>query len=173
MSTPNAVTPVAPDAFPTFGAMLRIVLQHVRGQMLRAIHEAGFTDFQEAYFGIFSYPLPDGSRPAELARQKRMSRQAINYLLAQLEKLGYVERRASEGSERRLVYLSLRGLKVAEVMFACLRQLHADWAGHVGVERFEAFVEVLRALSAKAQAEARDDPPGSPQDPPPEVVRRP
>ena len=145
--------------------MLRIVWQHVRGRMLRAIHEAGFTDFQEAYFAVFSYPLPDGTKPAELARQKRMSRQAINYLLVQLEDLRYVERRAPQGSERRLVYLSPRGHEVAQVIFGCLQQLHTDWAEHVGTERFEAFVEVLRELSAKAREEqAQEDAPGTLRD---------
>lgn len=145
--------------------MLRIVWQHVRGRMLQAIHEAGFTDFQEAHFAVFSYPLPAGTKPAELARQKRMSRQAINYLLVQLEELRYVERRAPEGSERRLVYLTPRGHEVARVIFGCLQRLHAEWAGHVGPERFEAFVGVLGELSAKArEEEARADPPGSPRE---------
>src|SRR5258708_39560440 len=90
---------------PFFGALLRATWQHVRDQMYRAIHDAGFTDFQEAHFAVFSYPLPDGIRPSELARQKRMSRQAINYLITHLEELGYIERRAPRGSERRLIYL--------------------------------------------------------------------
>lgn len=154
MSTADSPVPVRPDAPPYFGAMLRIVWQHVRSRMLREIHEAGFTDFQEAHFAVFSYPLPAGTKPAELARQKRMSRQAINYLLAQLEDLRYIERRAPDGSERRLVYLTPRGHEVSQVIFGCLQQLHADWAQHVGQERFEAFVKVLTELSAKAQEEA-------------------
>lgn len=137
---------------PFFGALLRVVWQHVRGRMLQAIHDAGFDDFQEAHFAVFSYPLPDGIRPSELARQKRMSRQAINYLISQLEALGYVERRAGDDSERRLVYLSPRGRQVAETIFACLRQLHAQWAEEVGEQRFDAFLDVLKQLSAKAQA---------------------
>jgi DNA-binding MarR family transcriptional regulator len=163
VSTANDPALLAPSSPPFFGAMLRIVWQHVRGRMLRAIHEAGFTDFQEAHFAIFSYPLPAGTKPAELARQKRMSRQAINYLLVQLEELQYVERRAAGGSERRLVYLAPRGQEVAAVIFKCLRQLHADWAQHVGEERFEAFVGVLKELSAKAQEmEAQEVPLGAP-----------
>lgn len=142
---------------PFFGALLRVTWQHVRSQMHNAIHEAGFTDFQDAHFAIFSYPLPDGIRPSELARQRRMSRQAINYLLVQLEELGYVERRAPEGSERRLVYLTARGRQVAETIFACLRRLHFEWADEIGPERFDVFLGVLRELSAKVQ-EARATP---------------
>ncbi|MBS7696152.1 MarR family transcriptional regulator [Chelatococcus sp.] len=121
--------------------------------MLEAIREAGFTDFQDAHFAVFSYPLPDGVRPSELARQKRMSRQAMNYLIAQLEDLGYVERRVAETSDRRLVHLTERGGAVAATIFACLRGLHREWAQEVGHARFDVFLSVLQELSAKAQSE--------------------
>jgi DNA-binding MarR family transcriptional regulator len=133
---------------PFFGALLRITWQHMRSQMLDAVREAGFTDFQEAHFAVFSYPLPDGIRPSELARQRRMSRQAINYLLTQLQELGYVERRVPDGGDRRHVYLSPRGRQVAEAIFGCLRRLHAEWSDTVGQERFEIFLDVLKLLSA-------------------------
>ncbi|MGU3495139.1 MarR family winged helix-turn-helix transcriptional regulator [Xanthobacteraceae bacterium A53D] len=130
---------------------MRIVWQHVRDQMLQAIHDAGFHDFTEAHFGIFSYPLPDGVRPSELARQKRMSRQAVNYLIVQLESLGYLERRSTDASDRRLIYLTARGNEVAQTIFACLARLHAEWSEEIGAERFDEFLAVLRELSAKAQ----------------------
>ncbi|NTF88172.1 MarR family transcriptional regulator [Agrobacterium rhizogenes] len=136
---------------PFFGALLRIVWQDVRNRMHDAIHDAGFTDFQDAHFAVFSYPLPDGIRPSELARQKKMSRQAINYLITQLEELGYVERRAPENSDRRLIYLSARGQEIAETIFTCLRKLHAEWAEEIGHERFDVFLDVLKQLSLKAQ----------------------
>lgn len=151
--------PLAESAFapsggpPYFGAMLRMTVEHVRGHMFRAIHDAGFTDFQEAHFAVFSYPTPDGIRPSELARQKRMSRQAMNYLLAQLEDLGYVERRAPEGSDRRLVHLTARGRAVAEVIHTCLRRLQAEWAREIGEQRFDTFLDVLRQLSERARLE--------------------
>ena len=135
---------------PFIGGLLRIVLQHVHDRMLQAVHDAGFTDFQKEYFAVFSYPLPDGVRPSDLAREKRMSRQALNHLLGRLTELGYVERRASSGNERRLIYLSPRGREVAETIFACLRQMHREWAQEVGQERFDGFLDVLRQLSAKA-----------------------
>jgi DNA-binding MarR family transcriptional regulator len=143
---------------PFFGALLRITWQHVRNQMHKAIHDAGFTDFQDAHFAVFSYPLPDGVRPSDLARQKRMSRQAINYLLVQLEELGYIERRATKGSDRRLIYLSVRGWQLVETIFTCLRRLHAEWAQEIGEERFNVFLDVLKQLSAMAQEDHSKDP---------------
>jgi hypothetical protein len=55
--------------------------------MRTRILASGSPDLQDAHFGVFSYPLPDGVRPSELARNMRMSRQAANYLIVQLEEL--------------------------------------------------------------------------------------
>ena len=117
--------------------------------MHEAIRADGFTDLQEAHLAVFSYPLPDGVRPSELARRIRMSRQATNYLIGQLEELGYLERRAAADGDRRLVYLTERGWKVADTIYASLRQLQERWADEVGRDRFSDFMDVLRLLSTE------------------------
>jgi DNA-binding MarR family transcriptional regulator len=158
MSTPNP----PPDrqasgkvpGQPFFGALLRMTWEHVRDHLSRAIRDAGFSDLQEAHFPMFSYPVPDGIRPSDLARQKRMSRQAMNYLIVQLEELGYVERRAPEGGDRRLIYLSARGKQVVDVILATMRRLHTQWAREIGEQRFNDFVDVLRQLSTRMQEES-------------------
>jgi hypothetical protein len=81
----------------------------------------------------------------------RMSRQAINYLVVQLEELGYLERRAPAGSDRRRIYLSERGKRVGETIYACLRRLQAEWSSEVGKDRFNDFMDVLRQLSAEEE----------------------
>jgi DNA-binding MarR family transcriptional regulator len=144
-SKPRA-TPAGP---PFVGALLRLTWRRVRERLSAAIRDAGFTDLQEAHLIVFSYPLPDGVRPSELARQIRISRQATNYLVGQLESLGYLERRASGSGRRRLIYLSARGWRVAETIFACLRQLQAEWRTEVGATQFDTFMDVLRQLSAE------------------------
>jgi DNA-binding MarR family transcriptional regulator len=78
-----------------------------------------------------------------------MTRQATNYLIAQLEAAGYLERRAPRGSSRRLVHLTKRGWQLAETMFGIMRGLQAQWAKEVGQERFDHFLEVLRMLSSQ------------------------
>ena len=80
-----------------------------------------------------------------------MSRQATNHILAQMESLGYLERRASDGGSRRLIYLTDRGWQVGQTVFACLRAVEADWSARIGEERFGAFMEVLRQLATEEQ----------------------
>ena len=138
------------DGQPPFvGALLRQCWRKVRDRIQEAIQAAGFEDLQEAHLAVFTYPLPDGVRPSDLARRMAMSPQATNYLIAQVEALGYLERRAPEGSDRRLVYLTERGWRVAETIFVCLRELEAEWADKVGQARFADFMDVLRRLAAE------------------------
>ena len=145
--------PPAPGAAPPFvGALLRLCWQHARRRIDDAIRENGFTDLQDSHLLVFQYPVPDGVRPSALARQLRMSRQATNYVIAQLEQLGYLERRAGPDGARRLVYLTPRGWRVVETIYACSRGLQKEWAARVGRKRFEEFMDVLRALAEQEGA---------------------
>ena len=112
-----------------------------------AIRAAGFTDLQDAHLVVFQYPVPDGARPSDLARHIRMSRQATNYLITQLEQLGYLERRRSADSDRRLVHLTARGHRVFETIFASLQDLQRHWEAKVGPKRFAEFIDVLTTLA--------------------------
>jgi DNA-binding MarR family transcriptional regulator len=132
---------------PYVGALLRMCLQRVRARMQAAAREAGFTGLQDAHWAMITYPVAPGVRPSELARRAGMSRQAANHLIAQLESLGYFERRSPEGAARRLVFLTPRGEALAAAIHACLRELHAEWAQEVGAERFATLLDVLRILS--------------------------
>ncbi|WP_206020456.1 MarR family winged helix-turn-helix transcriptional regulator [Rhodovarius crocodyli] len=136
-----------PDAPPYVGALLRMGWQRVRDRVDAAIARAGFTDLQGAQLSVFSYPLPEAGRPADLARRLSISRQAMNHLLGQMEAQGYLERRIKGPGPRRLVYLTPRGEAVAAVIFACLQEIQAEWAAEVGEERFRDFIAMLRRFA--------------------------
>ena len=87
-----------------------------------------------------------------LARRLNMSRQAANYLLSQLEDMGYLERRDAGGHRR--VFLTRRGHRVVEILFVSLRDLQEQWAGQLGRRRFADFMEVLRTIAADERATA-------------------
>src|SRR5437870_13649002 len=84
---------------PLIGALLRIPWEAVQRHMLERLHDRGFDDLDAAHLNVFQYPGPQGVRPTELAAQLRISKQALNYLLGQLEHLGYLERRPDPRSE--------------------------------------------------------------------------
>src|SRR6266498_5700116 len=82
-----------PFGLPLIGALLRIPWEAVQRHMLERLHERGFDDFDAAYINVFQYSGPQGTRPSELAARLGISKQALNYLLGELERLGYIERR--------------------------------------------------------------------------------
>src|SRR5689334_24891678 len=81
---------------PLIGALLRIPFETVRDRMLTGLHQRGYTDLVAAHLDVFQYPGPENQRPIDLATQTRMSKQALNYLLRQLEQLGYLTRDIDE-----------------------------------------------------------------------------
>src|SRR5438093_8091532 len=85
---------------PLIGALLRLPWEAVQRHMLERLHEHGFADFDAAYLGVFQYPGPQGVRPSELAARLRVSKQALNHLLGQLERLGYLAREADPADLR-------------------------------------------------------------------------
>src|ERR1700745_1899648 len=98
--TQPGVGPTAAPPPPLIGALLRIPFETVRERMLAGLHERGYTDLIAAHLDVFQYPGPDNQRPIDLAAQTRMSKQALNYLLGQLEQLGYLTREIDEGDQR-------------------------------------------------------------------------
>lgn len=141
---------------PFIGALLRYCWQRVRQQINDDIAAAGFGDLQDSLISFFQYPLPDAVRPSDLARQLKVSRQAANYLILQMEELGYLERRNPRGGGRRLVYLTRRGWQVVDVIFRSLRNTQEQWATRIGEKRFRDFMEVLEIMSSDDSA--RRDP---------------
>src|SRR4051812_20265559 len=128
---------------PLIGALLRKPLEAVRRHMLERLHERGFADFDAAYLNVFQYPGPEGTRPSDLAARLRISKQALNHLLGQLEKLGYLERQAdSDDLRSKRIALTPRGHEAIVVIRAAVAEVEASWSEQLGAKRFAE----LRAL---------------------------
>jgi len=102
---------------------------------------------------VLRFPPPENERPVDLAQRAGMTKQAMNYLLVQLEELGYVRRSPGEGSGRR-ISLTDKGWKVAQIQRATVRAVEREWARKMGTRRFDTFQAVLKEL---ADSEAGDD----------------
>jgi DNA-binding MarR family transcriptional regulator len=133
---------------PFVGALLRMAYQITREYQLEALRKRGFGDFNQALLNVMVYPHPDGVRPGDLAERINMTRQATNYLLGQLEALGYIERRAQKGGTRRLVFLTRRGWQSIDQHRAAVLELETQWAKAIGHKRFNDFKETLAQLIA-------------------------
>jgi DNA-binding MarR family transcriptional regulator len=146
-------SPEAEQAFgpPLIGALLRVPWEAVQRHILERLHERGFGDFDAAHLNVFQYPGPQGARPTELAARLRISKQALNYLLGELERMGYVERQ-TDASDRRSkrVALTRRGELAIYAMRDAVHEIEAEWRERLGARRFEQLGQLLRELSEPA-----------------------
>lgn len=116
--------------------------------MLAALHDRGFDDLVAAHLVVLRYPGPQGRRPSEIAVGSGHTRQATNYLLGELERLGYLERGDDPDDRRaRRVYLAPRGVEAATVMREAVAEVEREWAGQLGTEDFEQLRSLLSRLA--------------------------
>lgn len=139
--------------------MLRIAHQGVRARLLRELNAAGFR-LSDAQMNMVRYPPPDGVRPIELAVQMGFSKQAVNYLIAQMEAAGYFERRTVPGKGR-VVVLTPAGRHLTETTQALMRRMEAEFEREIGRERYGGFRETLRAIAGMVAPHALADEPPS------------
>ena len=156
MSNPTSssdFTTVPEQAFgpPLIGALLRMPWEAVQRRMLERLHEHGFDDLDPAHLNVFGYPGPQGARPSELAARLRMSKQALNYLLGELERMGYLERRADpdDGRSKRIAFTA-RGIAAVAVIREAVGEMEATWTQQLGSKRFAELRAILSELNEPA-----------------------
>src|SRR3954453_16231996 len=133
---------------PLIGALLRTPWEAVQRHMLARLHARGFADFDAAYLIVFQYPGPEGARPSDLAARLRISKQALNHLLSQLEKLGYLDRRPDPDDLRsKRINLTRRGHSAIRVIREAVIEVETSWAQQVGKKRFAQLRRLLLDLN--------------------------
>jgi DNA-binding MarR family transcriptional regulator len=119
--------------------------------MLERLHERGFADLDAAHLNVFQYPGPQGARPSELAARLRISKQALNYLLGELERLDYLGRRPDPDDLRsKRIVLTRRGTSAVRVIREAVAEAEAAWAQQLGPERFAQLRNLLLELNQPA-----------------------
>ena len=134
---------------PLIGALLRIPFETVRDRMLVGLHERGYSDLIAAHLDVFQYPGPENMRPSELAAQSRMSKQALNYLLGQLEQLGYLTRETDNSDQRsKRIHLTARGDAAIKAIREIVGEVEAEWQQQLGRCKFAQLRDLLAQLHA-------------------------
>jgi DNA-binding MarR family transcriptional regulator len=135
------------DQAPYIGALMRMGLEMARGRILDALADAGLGDLTLTHLGLFQYPPVDGARPSDVAKRLRISKQALNHILGQLEGLGYLERRSEPGSRQTTVHYTERGWRVLDTTIAAMQRLEADWQDQIGQRRFAELKATMKELT--------------------------
>src|SRR3954465_5084379 len=115
------------------GALLRRPVEAVHLRILREAHEAGFRDLVPAHLAVLRYPGPNGRRPSELAAEVGATKQAMNYLLGQLEQFGYLYRRDDpEDLRSKRVHLTPRGEALRRAIRHTVTKIEAELEAELG-----------------------------------------
>ncbi|QNN53367.1 MarR family winged helix-turn-helix transcriptional regulator [Nocardioides mesophilus] len=137
---------ISHDTMPAASALIRRPATLLRHQVMTALAHAGFGDILPAHLGVFQFPGPDGQRPGMLALRNASSKQAMNHLLHQLERGGYLVREHQEGDRRlRVVRLTETGWSAFDAISTVTEQVDKQWAELVG-EDYPAFRRALIRL---------------------------
>ncbi|WP_127904436.1 MarR family winged helix-turn-helix transcriptional regulator [Solirhodobacter olei] len=129
------------------GALLRWALHEIRDRIYSGVVEAGFDDVRPPHVTLFRWPGPDGRRPTEVGADVRISKQRINDLLRDLERLGYLALETDPTDSRaRLIRLTERGHRLHQTAIGAHAAVEAEWAARVGHRRYEALRDTLIEL---------------------------
>jgi DNA-binding MarR family transcriptional regulator len=144
------------------GALMRLPWEAVASRILRALHANGFDDIDAPQLAVFLWPGPDGLRPTELATRTRMTKQALNYLLGDLERNGYLERHPDPADRRaRRIGITDRGRALIPIIRGVVAETERDWAAALGKGRFgqlrELLVELNEVVAGEASMNTQDD----------------
>src|SRR5947209_6121648 len=149
INRPAATRASTATAPPLIGALLRMPVDTVRDRMLAGLHQRGYTDLVPAHLTVLQYPGPENQRPSDLATDTGMSRQALNYLLGQLQGLGYLTRQGDSADQRaKRIHLTPKGHAVITAIREIVLEIEADWARRLGPRSFEQLRDLLTELHA-------------------------
>lgn len=154
----NSVTTQA--APPLIGALVRRPAEAVHLRILREANEAGFTDLVPAHLAVLRYPGPNGRRPSELAAEVGATKQAMNYLLGQLEQLGYLDRRDDPDDLRsKRVHLTARGETLRAAIRSTVTRIEEELEAELGAASYAQLRALLVRLNDTETIRAERDTP--------------
>ncbi|MFF2551914.1 MarR family winged helix-turn-helix transcriptional regulator [Nocardia sp. NPDC058058] len=129
------------------GLLMFIAHRSMEQRTFDALVEAGYGDITIAQGRLAAQIGPDGTRLTELAERAQVTKQTAGFLVDQLERAGYVERVPDPTDGRaRLVRLSERGRRMAELGNGVSAGIEREWAAHLGERRTAQLREALSRL---------------------------
>lgn len=142
-------TSAALEGVPSVVGRVRLAYDLGKTEMLAAIHAAGHEDVTMAMIALFRFAGINGRRPSEIATTARLSKQATNDMLRELERLGYVERHPDPTDGRaRIIQLTARGHALDTAVWTAGRTVEQSWRQRFDEEQWTTFNAVLDKLTA-------------------------
>jgi DNA-binding MarR family transcriptional regulator len=118
--------------------------------LVNELSTAGFSDFSPAFPQILSNLDTEGTRIGVLATRAGMTRQAAGQLIAEIERCGYVSRKAAPDDARAtVVRFTARGRRLLQTVLGLVEDVETNFAKVVGTESYSKLaVDLARIADA-------------------------
>jgi DNA-binding MarR family transcriptional regulator len=136
--------------------LLAEVKDAISDELYARLHEMGHGGIRPAHGCVFGFiDRGGGVRLTALADRSGLTKQAVGEAVADLERLGYVERVPDPSDGRaKIIRLTERGGQVAAAAEEIFADIERRFAAEVGDERFEEFRDTLRRIFLLTRAPA-------------------
>ncbi|MCW5695185.1 MAG: winged helix-turn-helix transcriptional regulator [Bauldia sp.] len=153
---PDLRRPSPPEARRNIATLLEDALASAERSVFDSLDARGFGDIRPAHSKVFSVIAGTGSRITDMAAAAAMTKQSMQYLVDDLERLGYAERVGGQSDRRaKLIRLTPRGRAAVLVARDAIATAENAWTGLLGAEkvrRLRALLEELADAFAKTRA---------------------
>ena len=126
--------------------MLRLIglsMHQLSNDLSDKLIEAGFADHRDSFHNVMPHIPSEGIRLTELARRAGMSKQAMAELVAEAERLDYVQRSPDPDDARaKIITFTDKGLRAVSAAITALTEIETELVDRIG----EPSVRKLRKL---------------------------
>lgn len=132
--------------------------QLVSTRLRQLLDEYGYPGVRGGHECVFRFLDTQGCRLTDLAARAGLSKQAVGEVVAEVERLGYVERTpAPEDGRVKIIRLTPRGKEAQDAAGRILDDIEREWAERFGADRIAAFRETLQDIAAAPVAPPSDE----------------
>jgi DNA-binding MarR family transcriptional regulator len=133
---------------PRIVALLRLASEVGQSTLYERLEAVGYNELRPTHFRLLRYPGLDGVRPTALAERLGTSKQAVNPLINDLERWGYLRRGTDPTDQRgRVLSLTERGRELMTTIKELHAEIEADWEAELGQRRYRTLRDALREIA--------------------------
>ena len=136
-------------------ALLSTVRDAVAEELFTRLTELGFAELRAAHGCVFSNIDDGGSRLTDLAERSGFTKQSVGEAVADLERLGFVERvRDPADGRAKIIQLTAHGREALTASLEIFADIERRFSEEIGPERYAQFRQTLLDLQGLSQASA-------------------
>ena len=142
--------PLPPEPRLNLAALVEIPLTVIDHAIFPLLAERGHPELRPAHSKVFTVIKGSGSRVTEMAAEAAMTKQSMQYLIDDLERLGYTERIPDLQDRRaKLVRLTPRGRSEVLVARESISATESAWGRQLGKAKMRQLRALLEELVSK------------------------